>query len=47
MHLHPYFEAEDTFGFYALFGFLGCLVAILGALALRAFLGRSEDFYDE
>lgn len=47
VHLHPYFEAEDQFGFYALIGFFGCIIAILGALALRAFLGRPEDYYDE
>ena len=47
VHLHPYFDAEDQFGFYALFGFAACMAVILGALVLRTLAGRSEDYYDE
>ncbi len=34
------------FGFYALYGFIGCVVLVLTAKALRVVLMRREDYYD-
>ena len=45
-HKHSYFEAENFFGFYAIFGFVVCVALVLAAKGMRLFLMRSEDYYD-
>ena len=45
-HKHSYFEAENFFGFYAIFGFVVCVALVLAAKGMRIFLMRSEDYYD-
>lgn len=44
-HLH--FTWESSFGFYAVFGFVSCVVLVLIAkYALRPLVKRDEDYYD-
>lgn len=43
---HSHFSAEDVFGFYALYGFVMCVVLVIGAKLMRVFLMRDEDYYD-
>ena len=45
-HKHSHFEAENFFGFYAIFGFVVCVALVLAAKGMRVFLMRSEDYYD-
>ena len=45
-HKHSHFEAENFFGFYAIFGFVVCVALVLAAKGMRIFLMRSEDYYD-
>jgi phosphatidylserine synthase len=45
-HKHSNFEAENFFGFYAIFGFVVCVALVLAAKGMRVFLMRSEDYYD-
>ena len=37
---------ESLFGFYALFGFVGCALLVLIAREMRKIVMRDEDFYD-
>ena len=46
-HKHPQFGIEKVFGFYGLYGFIICVGLIFAAKALRTWLMRDEDFYDE
>jgi hypothetical protein len=43
---HGLFVIEHLFGFYALFGFVVCVLLVLIAKWMRTFLMRPEDFYD-
>ena len=45
-HKHSYFEIENLFGFYGVYGFFVCVALVLIAKSLRAVLMRSEDYYD-
>ena len=45
-HKHSHFEAENFFGFYAIFGFVVCVALVLAAKGMRVILMRSEDYYD-
>ncbi|MBO89719.1 MAG: hypothetical protein CMP14_09380 [Rickettsiales bacterium] len=45
-HKHSHFEAENFFGFYAIFGFIVCVALVLAAKWMRVVLMRSEDYYD-
>ncbi len=45
-HKHPHFEAENIFGFYALYGFFMCVGLVLAAKLMRIFLMRDEGYYD-
>lgn len=45
-HKHPYFEIENLFGFYGIYGFFVCVALVLVAKALRNIIMRSEDYYD-
>ncbi|MFN2355135.1 MAG: hypothetical protein ABR512_11495 [Desulfopila sp.] len=41
--LHPW---EGLLGFYAIYGFVGCVVLVQIAKWMRTFLMRDEDYYD-
>jgi len=44
---HPYFAWEKWFGFYAIYGFITCVLLVLAAkYILRPFVKREEDYYD-
>lgn len=45
--LHPHFEVETWFGFYAGYGFLACLLMIIVAKALGLLLKRPDSHYAE
>ena len=45
--LHPYFDIESLFGFYAWFGSIACAVMIIVAKALALLLKRSDTYYHE
>ena len=41
--VHPW---ENLFGFYALYGFVACVLLVLAAKQLRKVVMRKEDYYD-
>jgi protein-S-isoprenylcysteine O-methyltransferase Ste14 len=41
---HPW---DSLWGFYAIFGFVGIVLLVLGAKQLRRMVMRQEDFYDD
>jgi membrane protein YdbS with pleckstrin-like domain len=44
---HPYFAWEEWFGFYAIYGFVACVLLVLVAkYILRPIVKREEDYYD-
>ncbi len=43
--LHPHFEIEKLPGFNALYGFITCLLMIVGAKALGLLLKRDDGYY--
>jgi hypothetical protein len=43
--LHPHFEVETWFGFYAGYGFLACLLMIIVAKAIGLLLMRPDSHY--
>jgi hypothetical protein len=45
--LHPHFEIETWFGFYAAYGFITCLLMIVAAKVLGVFLKRQDAYYDK
>ena len=51
VHRHPSFEhgelpIETWFGFYAIYGFVACVLLVLIAKQLRKVLMRPEDYYE-
>jgi len=47
VHKHSYFAWEDAFGFYAIYGFVACVLLVLAAkYVLRPLVKREEDYYD-
>ncbi len=46
IHRHSVHPWEWFWGFYAIYGFVGCTVLVLVATWMRTFLMRSEDYYD-
>ena len=42
-----YHSWENLPGFYAVFGFVACVVLVLAATQMRKVLMRSEDYYDQ
>ena len=46
-HKHSHFAVEDWFGFYAIFGFVMCVLLVLAAKLMRVFLMRDEEYYDK
>ena len=47
VHRHIYHDWENIPAFYAIYGFVGCVVLVLIATEMRKFLMRGEDYYDE
>ena len=44
---HPYFKWETWPGFYAVYGFVACVVLVLiSKYVLRPLVMRKEDYYD-
>lgn len=43
---HPYFSVEGIPVFYAVYGFVGCVLLVVIAKQMRLFLRREEDYYD-
>lgn len=46
IHRHVMHSWENLWGFYPLYGFVGCVVLVLIATWMRTFLMRSEDYYE-
>ena len=46
-HKHSHFAVEDWFGFYAIFGFVMCVLLVLAAKLMRVFLMRDEECFDK
>jgi len=47
-HRHTVFPWEGWFGFYAVFGFVACVVLVIVAkYVLRPVVMRDEDYYDD
>jgi len=46
IHRHVSHPWEALFGFYALFGFVACVLLVLLAKEMRKLLMRPEDYYD-
>ena len=46
IHRHVMHSWENLWGFYPLYGFVGCVVLVLIAKWMRTFLMRSENYYD-
>ena len=45
IHRHIYHAWENLWGFYPLYGFVGCVVLVLIAKWMRTWLMRPEDYY--
>lgn len=46
VHRHTVHELESVPAFYALYGFLALVFAVLAASGLRRLVKRDEDYYD-
>ena len=47
VHRHIYHSWENIPAFYAIYGFVGCVILVLIAKEMRKFLMRREDYYDD
>lgn len=47
VQLHPHFEVESVFGFFAWFGFGACAAMIVAAKAVALVLKRPERYYGD
>ena len=47
IYRHVIHSWENLWGFYPVYGFVGCVILVLVAKWMRTFLMRSEDYYDE
>lgn len=47
VHRHIYTQIEEIPAFYALYGFVACVVLVLIATQMRKVLMRGEDYYDK
>ena len=45
-HRHIVHPWEELWGFYAIYGFVGCVVLVLVAKQMRKLLMRGEDYYE-
>jgi len=46
VHQHESFGIEDSFGFFAWYGFVTCVGMVVFAKLLGIFLKRPENYYD-
>ena len=46
LHRHVYHPWEEMIGFYAVYGFVACVLLVLLAKEMRKVLIRKEDYYD-
>ena len=47
VHKHPHFSWEGWLEFYAVYGFVACVVLVVAAkYILRPLMKRREDYYD-
>ena len=46
IHKHGPFAIEHVWGFYGLYGFIGCVFLVVAAKAMRVVLMRAESYYD-
>ena len=46
LHRHEEFGIDGTFGFYAWFGFLSCVIMVVAAKLLGFVLKREDVYYD-
>ena len=46
IHRHTVHPCESFTGFYAIYGFLACVILVLLARELRKVVMRDEDYYD-
>ena len=46
IHKHGEFPWEDAPNFFAVYGFVSCVLLIFIAKILRIFVKRDEDYYD-
>jgi len=47
IHRHVAHNWENLWGFYPLYGFVGCVILVVVAKWMRTFLMRSEDYYEK
>ena len=47
VHRHVYHAWEGLWGFYAIYGFVACVLLVLIAKEMRKLLMRGEDYYDD
>ncbi len=47
IHRHVIHSWESLWGFYPIYGFVGCVILVLVATWMRKFLMRTEDYYDK
>ena len=47
VHRHIYVSFEEIPTFYALYGFVACVVLVVIAKEMRKFVMRDENYYDE
>lgn len=46
VHRHDDIAFAETIGFYALYGFVACVLLVITAKGLRVLLKRPEDYYE-
>ena len=46
-HRHVIHAWENFFGFYAVFGFVACVLPVLAATEMRKVLMRKDNYYDD
>ena len=47
LHRHAYHPLEEIPGFYAIYGFVACVLLVLLAKEMRKLLIRREDYYEQ
>lgn len=47
VHRHIYHSWEKLWGFYPLYGFIGCVLLVVIAKWMRTFLMRNENYYEQ
>ncbi len=45
-HKHAVLDFEGWFGFYAIYGFVACVLLVLTAKGLRKLIARPPDYYE-